>query len=1528
MSVNKAKILRLFEYIRELYALRYQIVTHIDKQVWHYFISDIPQDNTNITLNYLDRTESDSNEISLDSYILKVHKPEFERVPTPPLNIQEWLEHGWDRYNQQPLYKEYIDKSQGEIHKRVYFKDDVARVNSYENWNDTRGLWVNRQKSIAKTREFFQDLYNKYLDLKRESETYELMVGQGIIECFDNNNNKVYHPILLKRLDVEFDAKKNIISLVDTNVESELYSQILQSIDSINHSEIKGIKQNLSQNYYHPLDRNDTIDFLEQTTHQLNADSRFVKEDKPVTIYEKIVVYNKPVFFIRKRIGGVFEAIDSIIEQISNEEEVYGPLVDLVGVTSSILPEEPSNIDITDELSAINGEDKDILLSKEANKEQLEIAKKIERYNAVLVQGPPGTGKTHTIANLIGHFLAQGKNILVTSQTKKALTVVKDKVAEQLQTLCVSVLSDNTKDMEKSIDGIIDYMSRHSSEELLVNIENLKKKREAIISDIKKVRNQILIIKHKERETIIIDGKGYTPSEAGKYVYENRETCSWIPGKVVLYAPLPVSMGDFELLYRTNSTISKEEEKELSQNIPNPNNLISPKEFTKILERIEQCNSEVVELTNKIKVIRPSCIIGNGKITIGGYLFNNNVNQEGVATLSKKIEETNDLIRQFDKWNINAILAGKMGGSYKNAWLQLINSIEDTCIFAEQNYFQLIGKEISIGIDINDKYILALEQMKEHLSSGKKLSPLVLTIHRPWSELYKALFINGRSISSKDDFEMVLAYINLGLKRKQIGSLWNELITKNGGQDINSFGDQPELICKQRVSKIKECLDWYESIYTKIRETAYNAGLNLDLLLKNDDITNPIEEVSLLFNMIYSELPLYIRLIMLVNKELYQLHQRFNKCYSDYTNDSIKESLICEHLASAIKENDSEKYNKYFCMLENLYEKNYSLNERKRILDKIYAVAPDWYNHIINRVGIHGKDIVPNNIYEVWLWKQFDGILDEIALTSYDELNKNLRNLSFSLKQSTIQLTEAMAWYHLLKRVENDIEKKRALQGWKLTERKIGKGTGRNAPMFKREAQKLMVKCQTSVPAWIMPINKALESLNPKENKFDIIIVDEASQSDISALAIMYLGKKIVIVGDNEQVSPLSVGLNIDRMNALLTMYIKDVIPNSHLYDLKTSLYDIALTTFNPIMLKEHFRCVPQIINYSNRLSYNFKIKPLRDESTVVQKPATVVYRVEGERKPNKTNPKEAIAITALILSCINQPEYNCASFGVISLLGDEQAVLIDKFLREKISPIEYENRSILCGNASHFQGDERDVIFLSLVDSNSGDSILRRTTEGTEGALKKRYNVAVSRARNQIWVVHSLDVGNDLQPEDMRRDLIEYMQNPEAVNQQMKLIEAKSESPFEQSVGQRLVSLGYNIIPQWPVGAFRIDMVASYNGDKVAIECDGELYHSGDDKVREDMERETILRRLGWRFIRIRGSEYYRNPESTINRVVNELEEYGIYPEGKKEHCDRDEKEMLNRIKNTASIIMKKWEDEKEDEGIERTQKITQLSL
>lgn len=242
---------------------------------------------------------------------------------------------------------------------------------------------------------------------------------------------------------------------------------------------------------------------------------------------------------------------------------------------------------------------------------------------------------------------------------------------------------------------------------------------------------------------------------------------------------------------------------------------------------------------------------------------------------------------------------------------------------------------------------------------------------------------------------------------------------------------------------------------------------------------------------------------------------------------------------------------------------------------------------------------------------------------------------------------------------------------------------------LRAEARKLMAECQKAVPAWIMPVSSVMNSMDPTNTQFDVIIVDEASQSDITASAILYMGRKIIVVGDDEQVSPMAVGLDEAKMQNLMNILIKDKIPNAHLWDAKTSLYDIAAQVYQPLMLREHFRCVPDIIGYSNMLSYRGKIKPLREAGSSPFKTAIVPFRVAGIRKGrSKTNEEEADAIVALIKACMEHPEYEDKSFGVISMLGDDQVKLIGRKLADGIPLAEYEKHQILCGNASNFQGD------------------------------------------------------------------------------------------------------------------------------------------------------------------------------------------------------------------------------------------------
>ena len=278
--------------------------------------------------------------------------------------------------------------------------------------------------------------------------------------------------------------------------------------------------------------------------------------------------------------------------------------------------------------------------------------------------------------------------------------------------------------------------------------------------------------------------------------------------------------------------------------------------------------------------------------------------------------------------------------------------------------------------------------------------------------------------------------------------------------------------------------------------------------------------------------------------------------------------------------------------------------------------------------------------------------------------------------------------------------------------------------------------------------------------------------------------------------------------------------------------------------------------------------------------------------------------------ACMEQPEYAGKTFGVISLLGDDQVKVLQAEIDRSIDAKTCATRQILCGNSSNFQGDERDVIFLSLVDCANGEGPVNKQGFGTEDATKKRYNVAASRARDQLWVVNSLDPDTDLKFGDIRKRLIQYAIDPSIIDLKMQQIEQQAESPFEEAVAKYLSVRGYHLVQQWKVGAYRLDMVAVCGQKMVAIECDGERWHSGEAKIREDMERQTILERLGWRFIRIRGSEYYRDPEQAMQRVMQELTDFGIEPEESQKIAPKTRNtELLQRVKTRAHVLLQQQE-------------------
>ena len=474
----------------------------------------------------------------------------------------------------------------------------------------------------------------------------------------------------------------------------------------------------------------------------------------------------------------------------------------------------------------------------------------------------------------------------------------------------------------------------------------------------------------------------------------------------------------------------------------------------------------------------------------------------------------------------------------------------------------------------------------------------------------------------------------------------------------------------------------------------------------------------------------------------------------------------------------------------------------------------------------------------------------------------------------------------------------------------LGKGKGRYAARHIREARDCMLEAQRAVPAWIMPLSRVWQNLNPASPKFDIILIDEASQADITALPLLYFGRKIIIVGDDKQVSPAAVGVTAAEITHLQGTTIDGVIKHASLYTMDSSLYDIAQMNFAARMLTEHFRCVPEIIGYSNQLAYDGRIRPLRESGGSSLQPLVPV-QVEGQRD-GKKNLAEAEYIVAVLAACLEEPAYQGKSFGAISLLGDEQGKLIRELAAERIGIGALEACDFLCGSPADFQGDERDVIFLSLVDSPAEDAPLRLVGDGHAGSTLKRYNVAASRARDQLWVIHSMAVAA-LKEGDLRRGLIEYAENPDA-----GLGEREPQQPtsLELTVTRSLQAEGYQILQDMAVGSLRVPVAAVSGSSRVIVACDGEHWVDSIKEAASQRYSQAVLERLGWHFLRVRGSSWYLNPEAALEKLKAQLAELGIVPGGTAatENPAAERQQQALWVRQRAEQLLGEWHKEETD--------------
>ena len=675
-----------------------------------------------------------------------------------------------------------------------------------------------------------------------------------------------------------------------------------------------------------------------------------------------------------------------------------------------------------------------------------------------------------------------------------------------------------------------------------------------------------------------------------------------------------------------------------------------------------------------------------------------------------------------------------------------------------------------------------------------------------------------------------------------------------------------------------------ESIQTKIDFEFLNADI-----LKDKDLFSHLDS--------YSELKQCIEsLICKINSDNYFLN----------FNPPVNLNAFIEYLESLINLK-SEQYDQNPSALSNTYK-----------WFEFFEKLSDTQKQVISFIKNE------NNWEYSFLIFYFDRLLlknatndvphDDIALKEY---LKNIENL----KDNQIASINDY-WFKKQKTSVNDFNRKsKDFQFKNLYNKKGSVGNRRYSLRFVIEKD-----CDLFTdlhPIILTTPNVASTLFSKKNGYFDFVVFDEASQLRLEDnLPALLKGKQIIIAGDEHQMPPSSffekkliAGIIDNEEEEDDDYVVKDRSSVEAGLLSSISLLDaVSELNFKNYDLNFHYRSKhPYLIDFSNYAFYGQKLVPLPISSDYLP----IKYINVGGVYESNVNEKEADVVISILKNNIHKdingkyPSVGIATFNVKqrdlikNKLLEIKSLDRDKDFIKKIEKLE--SKGMFIKNLENIQGDEKDVIIMSTTyGPQQNGKFEHRFGQLNNSKGYKLLNVIVTRAKYKNYVVTSIPedhIGNfrhylhiagtnhgkapifaylayakavSEKNEDLRKSVLQALSNNNIVSDNSKSVrEDKLESVFEEEVFNRLIQTELRdfIELQYKVGGFRIDMVVDFKIPgipKIAIECDGAKYHSSDEAYLYDFHRQKILESHGFKFHRIWGTNWWRNPDYEMKKLLD----------------------------------------------------------
>lgn len=1425
-------------------------------------------------------------ELEPDGDLLVVDRMPKLDPPAVPEALLPWLDGAVDDFTTPPTLREAIYRSvaaediaadadgdeSGETRRRIEITEVPVITAAFDEWLAMWRLWAEQECRDSAVRDIYKDLFGLSLTATDHSEQFELVLGVGCLSWQPENHDRVLRHVATTPIAITLDEHSGALTIRQVPA-PEAISIELDMLDPAliaNPAKIEEIRQLAREFAGHPLDQPAIGDICRRLAHRLDPDAEYDEDALAAPTGSGARAAFAPAIILRRRTNrGLVQIYEEIVSQLQTAGEIPDGILPLIDPDRQpVVEHDPS----PGALITLDGED---FLPLPVNERQRSIIERVDRTAQTVVQGPPGTGKTHTAAALVSHLLAQGKRVLITAHSDRALREVRDKLPREIRSLAVSVIGQSRTDMA-DLRTAVEQIARRADDFDPVESARSIKGRLETLDRLRRQRaeayDRLIAVRRQEVET---REHGTNSGTLAAIAYQNLQDQSrfdWI-GEFGIDTDLGRAVRTDDIMRWRRILLDQDvrsHETEAGGRLPDLSVVATPQAFADLVAAEQQSRDRKDGYRSLLQH--------------ESFDFVRSLSPAVRDELRRRVAELADqavaLERRSETW-LNEALHDIRSGRQQtwSARAQQIKSLDNQA----EAQVRLAGLMTAVAITGGEPaaHQQIAKSLLAYLESGGKLkvqpdgTPKIGAFTAKTVKLAEPFFaqvkVNGLPATTAEQLASFIAWTEASRALEAMDQAWPQSAQIPDEDTLAEWlqWHRTEVAQLDKVLALGERLE---------RERAWFTGNDLPVpdWNKLDDIrryASLVEAAAAADELAAATVPL--------------------QSLQAYLGDEARwpaSPTGTAALLSAVGQRDFDAYVTAYDSIRHLHEVRAVVAERDRIRAGLDGSAPRLAEAIAAAPSAPEWDDRLASYSEAVDWESTRRWVIAQDCEDANVLRTQLNEIERHIRLEVERLAAERAWGHAVAPGRLSGSARANLTQYAQLVSALGKGTGKYAAQKRVEIQEAMDRCRPSVPVWIMPIYRIAEQVRVQPNLYDVVIVDEASQAGLEASFLQYLAPKIVVIGDDKQVSPSAVGVDQQHLRDLSNQFLFDDPYKASWLDPKRSYFDEATMRFGGrITLVEHRRCVPEIIGFSNRIAYQpegVPLIPVRQFGAERLKPIKVVHLAEGYEANNKTNPVEADRVVEQIQKCIADPHYDGLTFGVISLLGTEQAKLIERKLQDAVPLEEWSGRDLRCGDATDFQGSERNVMFLSMVKALDP---AKKIPALTKSDYVQRFNVAASRAKDQMWVYHSVPLSELTNKEDMRYQLLDYCygvagrnhnENEGAVTTVVPedLPVPPFDSLFEQRVFNRIIDRGYTVIPQYPALGYRIDLVIVGAKGKLAVECDGDYWH-GEAQYHNDLGRQRELERCEWEFFRIRESVFYADMPGTLAKLWETLDELDIHP-------------------------------------------------